>query len=97
VRDITGHAGFGEEALLGFGVLAPGLGKDLEGDGAADHRVARAIDVRHTSAEEFFEFVFADFGWKLHSGILSRLEAPEHNNTPSGLWFIHSDFNWKPL
>jgi len=53
--------------------------------------------VRHTSAEEFFEFVFADFGWKLHSGILSRLEAPEHNNTPSGLWFIHSDFNWKPL
>jgi hypothetical protein len=31
--------------------------------------------VRHASAQEFFEFVFADSGGKLHFRILSRLES----------------------
>jgi len=73
VRDIAGHAGFGQEALLGFGVLATGFGEDLESHGTADHGIASAIHVRHASTEEFLEFVFADSGGKLHSGILSRL------------------------
>ena len=71
VRDVAGHAGLGQEALFGLGILAAGFGEDLDGHGAADDRVARAVDVRHASAQEFFELVLADSGGKLHCKGLS--------------------------
>src|ERR1022692_2384502 len=62
VRDVAGHTGFGQETLFGFGVFAAGLGEDLERDGAADHGIASAVHMRHASAQEFLQFVFADSG-----------------------------------
>ncbi len=48
---------------------AAGFGEDLDGDGAADDGVARAIDVRHAAAEEFLQLVLADARGKLHYGL----------------------------
>jgi hypothetical protein len=42
------------------------VSEDLDGDGTADHSIDGTINVRHASAEEFLEFVFADAGWELY-------------------------------
>ena len=69
VGDVAGHARFGQKARLGFGILAAGLGEDLDRHGAADHGVARAVDVRHAAAQELLQLVLADARGKLHLGL----------------------------
>src|ERR1019366_376890 len=66
VGDVAGHARLGQEAGLGFGILAAGFGENLDGHGAADDGIAGAVHVGHPAAQELFELVLADSGGKLH-------------------------------
>src|ERR1700674_2888677 len=60
VLDVTCHAGFLQEASFCFFIGAPLFGENLDCDSAADNGIPRAIDVRHSPTEEFFQFVLSE-------------------------------------
>jgi hypothetical protein len=52
VADVGRGASFEQEAGFGFVVRCPHDGQELQCDLAAQHSVARSIDVRHPAPEE---------------------------------------------
>ncbi len=76
VLDIARQLGLLQESGLGFRVLAGVLGKQLQHDRALDDGIARAIDVRHASAQKFKKLVLADGCRNLHSFWAIRSRAP---------------------
>src|SRR6185437_14997780 len=82
VRDVAGHARFGEESRLGLRVFASGVGQHLDGDHAPDHRVARLVDVRHAASQKLLELVLADSCRKLHQGFATSATQPRPAKYP---------------
>ena len=82
VGDAAGHARFGQKSLFDLGVLAAGLGQNLDGHGAPDERIESAVDVRHPTAQEFLKLILADSRGKLHCKGLSyqRRELSQRGN-----------------
>ena len=56
---------------------AAGFGQDLHRHGAADDRIAGAVDVRHAAAQELFQLVLADARGQLHHGLATSATQPK--------------------
>ena len=76
--DVARQAGFLQETGLGVRVGASRLGEDLDRYGAANDRVARAVNFRHATAQILFEFVFPNARGKLQSQDRSPYERVTH-------------------
>ena len=76
VRQVAGHARFGQETRLGLLVLAARVRQNLHRHGASDDGVTGAVDVRHPAAQELLKLVLADSRRQLHYGLAMSATQP---------------------